>query len=215
MSATKENKVCACTGPCLPCPSKPGKIQRAQGFGESQPGAWQTNGTVGGDQKMGEEGSSGLPEEDISEAGRSWDQERGQEGSRERETAGDSSSQKSTKSKVQSGLVDILPPTSWWQVGDEGLGKGVVWEGRGAGWELRGLTSAHQPPASCLLMTKLREEDVETPPAPAEPPTRAPLLLLPKRRHAPLQSFLKGPSINLGASRRQDLTRSCPHPPTA
>jgi hypothetical protein len=45
-------------------------------------------GTVGGDQKMGEEGSSGLPEEDISEAGMSWDQERGQEGSRERDTAG-------------------------------------------------------------------------------------------------------------------------------
>ena len=46
------------------------------------------SGTVGGDQKMGEEGSSGLPEEDISEAGMSWDQERGQEGSGERDTAG-------------------------------------------------------------------------------------------------------------------------------
>lgn len=90
-----------------------------------------------------------------------------------------------------------------------------MWEGPGAGWELKGLTSAHQPPASCLLMTKLREEDVETPPVPAEPPTRAPLLLLPKRRHAPFQSFLKGLGINLGATGCQDLTGSCPHPPTA
>lgn len=48
-------------------------------------------------------------------------------------------------------------------------------------------------------MTELREEDVETPPAPAEPPTRAPLLLLPNERHAPLQTILKGAAINLGA----------------
>lgn len=38
-----------------------------------------------------------------------------------------------------------------------------MWEAPESKQELKGFTSAHQPPASCFLMTERREEGVETP----------------------------------------------------
>lgn len=72
---------------------------------------------------------------------------------------------------------------------------GVSGTALGAGPELKGFTSAHQPPASCLFLTALREEDEETPSAPAEPPTRAPLLLQPKRDTPHSKPFQKAPVL--------------------
>lgn len=45
------------------------------GIREPQPRVWQMSAQWEETSKMGEQGSSGLPEENISEAGMSWDQE--------------------------------------------------------------------------------------------------------------------------------------------